>query len=143
MECKGPYHIRKRCPKLIALADEKEKSRRMTIPEQQVLMNNQYQFYPNNPQYSFQPPYYYYHHHPNNGYAYPFPMVSHQRVWTQPYSNEQPIIYPNFPYHETQMTNSNRSFYSNNQRRKQCYGCGSPNHLRAQCPQFQANPIQR
>ncbi len=87
----------------------------------------------------------YYYHHPTNGYPYPFQIVPHQRIWTQPYSNEGPI----FSYHSNeqqqpqQINNSNRSFYSNNQRRKQCYGCGSPNHLRAQCPQFQANTDQR
>ncbi len=86
----------------------------------------------------------------HNGYTtYPFQIVPHQRIWIQPYSNEGPLIYQNYPYHsidqqqQQQLNNSNRSFYSQNQRRKYCYGCGSPHHLRAQCPQFQANPDQR
>ncbi len=79
-------------------------------------------------------PQYYY---PTNGYHYPF-----QRIWTQPYSNERPIIYSNFPYN-TNDQHSNRSFYSNNQRRKTCYLCGSPNHLKTQCSQFQTNTVQR
>lgn len=99
-------------------------------------MNNQYEIYRNNPQYSFYQQYYY----PPNFYHYPFPIPSHQRIWTQPYSNAQPIIYSNEQQQQQpqqQINNSNRSYYSNNQRRKTCYLCGSPNHLQTQCSQFQ------
>ncbi|CAF0817585.1 unnamed protein product [Rotaria sordida] len=148
-ECKELYHIRKRCPKLISLANEKEKLKRVNIPEQQqqILINNQYESYPNistnNSQYSLYPQYYY----STNGYQYPYQAIPHQRIWTQPYSNERPIIYPNFSYQlnqqqQQQTNNSKRLFYSNNQRRK-CFICGSPNHIKAQCSQFQTNTLQR
>ncbi len=104
-----------------------------------MLINNQYEFYRNNSQFSLYPQYYY----PNNGYHYPFQIEPQQRIWTQPYSNERPIIYSNFSYHTNDQQNSNRSFYSNNQRRKTCYLCGSPNHLKTQCSQFQPNTVQR
>jgi hypothetical protein len=142
VECKGPYHIRKRCPKLISLSNEKEKLKRLTIPSEQILINNQYEFYRNNSQFCLYPEYNY----PRNVYSYPFQIIPHQRVWTQPYSNEGSIIYPNISYYQNdqqQTNNSNRSFYSQNQRRKQCYRCGSPNHLIFQCPQNPTNSIQR
>ncbi|CAF3417767.1 unnamed protein product [Rotaria sp. Silwood1] len=153
-ECNELYHIRKRCPKLISLANEKEKLKRVSIIEQphhqqqqqqQILINNQYESYSNistnNSQYSLCQQYYY----PTNGYQYPYQIVPHQRIWTQPYSNERPIIYSNFSYqlNQQQQTNhSNRLSHSNNQRRK-CFQCGSPNHLKAQCSQFQTNTLQR
>ncbi|CAF3442632.1 unnamed protein product [Rotaria sp. Silwood1] len=153
-ECNELYHIRKRCPKLISLANEKEKLKRVSITEQphhqqqQILINNQYESYSNistnNSQYSLCQQYYY----PTNGYQYPYQIVPHQRIWTQPYSNERPIIYSNFSYQlnqqqQQQQTNhSNRLSHSNNQRRK-CFQCGSPNHLKAQCSQFQTNTLQR
>ncbi|CAF1267106.1 unnamed protein product [Adineta steineri] len=155
-ECKGPYHIRKRCPKLITLADEKERLKRMAISEQQqqqqqqyVLMNNHYPIYfnnspNNNSQFSVNSQYYY----PIHGYQYPFQVIPQQRIWTQPYSNERPIVYQNFNYYsndqqqQQQINNSNRINYSNNPRKK-CYVCGSSNHLKAQCSQIQTNTIQR
>ncbi|UJR23877.1 hypothetical protein I4U23_026849 [Adineta vaga] len=149
-ECKGPYHIRKRCPKLITLANEKERLKRannLQQQQQQVSMNTPYSIFPNispnNSQYSFNSQYYY----QTNGYTYPYPIVSQQRTWIQPYSNEQPIIYPAMPYHsigqqQQQSNNSNRFYYSNNQRRI-CFICKSPNHLKAQCPQIQSHTVQR
>ena len=121
IECKGPYHIRKRCPKVLALANEKEKLKRLAQNEQQNLFNNQYNFYRNNPQLAFYPQYY--------GYQYSFPP---QRIWTQPYSNQGPA----FSYHPSNNNNNNNSFY----RKKQCYACGSLNHIIAQCP---SNTYQR
>lgn len=146
-ECKGPYHIRKRCPKVISLANEKEKLKRTTIPEQQQpppsMIPNHHQFYPNPSHYYYPPP----SSHINHGYSYPYEMISQQqqRIWAQPYSNDGSRMYPmvNYYPYDQQMNNSNRSFYSNNQRTKQCYGCGSINHLRAQCPQFPPNTLQR
>ncbi|CAF2443390.1 unnamed protein product [Rotaria sp. Silwood2] len=147
-ECKELYHIRKRCPKLISLTNEKERLKRVIVPEQQqqqILINNQYESYSNistnNSQYSLYSQYYYL----PNEYQYPYQIGSHQRIWTQPYSNERPLIYSNFPYQlnqQQQTNNSNRLFYSNNQRRK-CFICGSPNHLKAQCSQFPTNTLQR
>lgn len=154
IECKGPYHIRKRCPKLISLANEKEKAKRVTVPNQQITNNNQYEIYRNNPQYPFYQQYYY---PPQpNFYHHPLQMPPHQRIWTQPYSNDRPIIYstdhhhyyqhqhhqqqPHHQQHQQQhqqINNSNRSYYSNNPRRKTCYLCGSANHLQTQCTQFQ------
>lgn len=148
-ECKGPYHIRKRCPKLISAATEKEKLNRTNVSQQpppSVIANHQQQqhVYAVPPQYS----YYYYHPsaYPNNGYSYPFEMLPQQRVWTQPYSNDGSRIYPMVNYyspHEQSVNHSNRTNYSNNSRRKQCYGCGSTDHLRAQCPLLQRNTLQR
>lgn len=90
------------------------------------MIPNHHQFYPI-------PSHYYYHHsYVHHGYE----MFAHQRLWNQPYSNDGSRMY-------SMVNNSNRSFYSNNQRKKQCYGCGSIHHLRAQCPQFQANTLQR
>ncbi|CAF1111531.1 unnamed protein product [Adineta ricciae] len=141
-ECKGPYHIRKRCPKLITLANEKERLKRVNLPQQQhqMLINNSYPLYSNIPpnanysQYSFNPQHYY----PTNGYAYPYPTLPPQRIWTQPYSNDQPMIYPAFAYHTNtyqQSTNFNRSYHPNNSRRF-CFICGDPSHIRAQCPRI-------
>ncbi|CAF3799565.1 unnamed protein product, partial [Rotaria magnacalcarata] len=154
-ECKEPYHIRKRCPKLISLISEKEKLKRVIIPEQQqqkqhhqqqTLINHQYDSYSissnnNNSRFQTYPQYYY----STNEYQYPFQVASNQRVWTQPYSNERPIIHSNFSYQsnyqQQSANNSNRPFYSNNQRRK-CFICGSSNHLKAQCSQFHSNTLQ-
>ncbi|CAF3156096.1 unnamed protein product [Rotaria socialis] len=158
-ECKEPYHIRKRCPKLISLISEKEKLKRVIIPEQQqqkqqqhhqqqTLINHQYDLYSissdnnNNNRFQTYPQYYY----SANGYQYPIQVASNQRVWTQPYSNHRPIIHSNFSYQsnyqQQSANNSNRPFYSNSQRRK-CFICGSSNHLKAQCSQFHSNTLQR
>jgi hypothetical protein len=122
--------------------------KRTNIPsqQQQMVTNNQYESYPNssnnNSQFPFYPQYYY----PPHGYQYPVSMTPHHRVWTQPYSDDRSQVYSNFHYHpnnqQQQQQNSNRLFYSNNQRRK-CFQCGSPNHLKAQCSQFQTNIVHR
>lgn len=106
-------------------------------PSMMVNHHSQQQFYAvpsHNP--------YYYYYHPPNGYSYPFEMIPQQRIWTQPYSNESSRNSPMMNYYHPS-DHSNRTFNSNNQRKKHCYGCGSVDHLRAQCPQFQRNPLQR
>ena len=109
-------------------------------------MNNSYDLYSNVPSNNSQFPFYQQYYYPPNGYEYSFPVAPHQRIWTQPYSNERPMVYSNFSYQsneqQQQANNSNRLYHPNNQRRK-CYHCGSSNHLIAQCTQFQTNTVQR
>lgn len=146
-DCKESYHIRKHCQKSLTLLNEKDKLKAIPLVGQhQLLTSRPYEQYPNTSTNNNPFPFYSQYYYPINGYQYSMPVMSQQRIWTQPYSNESPVVYTHLPYHLNQqqqpINNSNRYFYSNNQRRK-CFLCGSPNHLKANCPQFQANNLRR
>ena len=62
-----------------------------------------------------------------------------QRIWTQPYSNERPIIYSMINNHQLILI----VYFIQIINDEKCFLCGSSNHLKAQCSQFQTNPVQR
>ena len=129
--CKGPYHIRKRCPKLAALSNDYEKKRRVfNNSEQQSYMNNYLPFSSNN----FREKSYY--NDNQNAYNHSKFASSNQRSH-QYVANEKSREFYNASHQSVeQTTNFN---YQNNYPRKECFSCGSFDHLRAQCPLLHKN----
>jgi hypothetical protein len=135
--CKGPYHIRKRCPKLATLAHENDKKIRTTNNHnQQVYTDNRSQFPTNN----FQEDYYYY----SNTHG----QYNHPNEHNYPQSappNHRPFRYGKDFYNssEHQGNNSHR-LYQQNYSKKGCFYCRDPGHIKAHCPALQKNnSIQR
>jgi hypothetical protein len=139
--CKGPYHIRKRCPKLASLANEQEKRKQMNN-EQQGYMEDHSSYYPNTfRENSYYPPQMYNAQHYNEYYPASEQQVLRyangggRRVFNN--SHNQPM--------EQQRNYSHRSYRPNNNNNiKACFKCGSTDHIRAQCPlPNRTNGVQR
>ena len=139
--CGGPYHIRKRCPKLASLANENERRKQAQFYEQQQQhMHNYNSFHP----------------YPFRGNA---PMVdprgyplvnaydngmfdpAHQRPMRRPYQygNTRGFYHPHHPSMEQQAMNAHPA----NNSPRACFLCGSPEHIKAHCPQNRPSGIQR
>ncbi|CAF1121495.1 unnamed protein product [Rotaria sp. Silwood1] len=132
--CRGPYHIRKRCPKLASLANENEKKKRTTnYTTQQHYMNNHSTYLSNKSRDYVQS------NNNGNGYQQPKSAPPNQRPF-QYTTNEKRRDFHNSLDEPT--NNSHRS-HQHNQFRKECYICNSTDHLKAQCPLQQKNTVQR
>ena len=136
--CKGPYHIRKRCPKLASLANENEKKRRaFNYSEQKGNADNHSGFQSNNIR-DNRPNY-----HNGNGYPNSKSSPFNQRLHGFT-ANERPrgfrSLTSNFSEQERQ--NSPRLSEQNNGR-KECFICKSTDHLKAQCPQGRKNNLPK
>ncbi|CAF3421570.1 unnamed protein product [Rotaria sp. Silwood1] len=132
--CRGPYHIRKRCPKLASLANENEKKKRTTnYITQQHYMNNHSTYLSNKSRDYVQS------NNNGNGYQQPKSAPPNQRPF-QYTTNEKRRDFHNSLEEPT--NNSHRS-HQHNQFRKECYICNSTDHLKAQCPLQQKNTVQR
>ncbi|UJR24938.1 hypothetical protein I4U23_006302 [Adineta vaga] len=117
--CKGPYHIRKRCPKLALLAHEKEKKKRsMNHPNQQ---QQQITFVGNNSNSSSNM----YH---TNGYHHPQSAPVNQQPFRYahpgPYANEYPRTNNSYRSQQQQQNYKNQG----------CFHCGHLDHYKADCP---------
>lgn len=127
--CKGPYHIRKRCPKLASLANETEKKKRViNRVEQPTPNNNRMAFVSNNFQDNAYSNYYRYGYNPSKS-------TSSDQYSSRYVANEKSREFHNssFQSFEQTMRYPNRS----NEHRKKCFKCGSTDHLKAQCPSSQ------
>lgn len=138
VDCKGPYHPRKRCPKTIEQANEKERLKRMVAAEQRRQHPAQPPIYPqfpsNNLQFAANPQFYY----PVNAYQQPYAVMPQPRIWTHPYSTgPPPMVYPSFSFYAPQRPMMHNAYRSQppNHARKRCYRCGSFDHLIGHCPQ--------
>ena len=130
--CKGPYHIRKRCPKLATLAyEENKKQRTVNNSDQQYQMDNRSQGSSNH---SRDGGYYYsnkhgryYNNNNVNGYTQPKSAPPNQHTYEFYNSNEQ------------QINNSSRSYQQRYSRPQECFLCRQPGHIKINCPLFQQN----
>jgi hypothetical protein len=129
--CHGPYHIRKRCPKLAALSNERQKKKRGI--NQQWDMNGYYtstsNYYQDNSNW---------YSNKNHGYNYPKSAPPNQqqqlRYTTQDGSRE---------FHNTNYYPNENNSQHRNQIRK-CFNCGSPDHIKAKCPESKKTaPVQQ
>ncbi|CAF1174331.1 unnamed protein product [Adineta steineri] len=138
--CKGPYHIRKRCPKLAALANENEKKRRtVNHTEQQstTFVSNNYR----------DNSYYYSNKHQNqysnnsNGYNYPKSASVNQRSFRYDQKDSSNSTYYSNEYRSN---NSHRSYQQNSNNNRACFNCGNFDHIKVHCPLLSNNnSIQR
>ena len=109
--CHGPYHIRKRCPKLAQLHHEQEKQRRMQM--------NPAGAYP-----------------PMQGYPMIYPQYDpHAAFLVQTYNDGTRTFYG-----RPQPGSANGYYQPNYPQQRQCFQCGSVEHVKAQCPQRRQNP---
>lgn len=113
--CKGPHHIRKRCPKLATLVYEDEKQKRFDKKTEEKYSSSRYSNK---------------NHSNDNRRNYPHSAPTNQQQFR--YSNNQDRS------NEQYKTNSYRSHQQNNTNR-QCFICGKSDHLKAQCPNKKAN----
>ncbi|CAF4500350.1 unnamed protein product, partial [Rotaria sp. Silwood2] len=133
--CKGPYHIRKRCPKLAALANENEKKKRTTnYNEQQSYMNNHSTYLSNNVQDNIR-----YYNNTRNGYNQPKSAPPNQRPFQYAVNEKSREFHNSFE----QSTNNSRRSYPYNHYRKECYICKSTEHLKAECPSQKKHAVQQ
>ncbi|CAF0961898.1 unnamed protein product [Rotaria magnacalcarata] len=129
--CKGPYHIRKRCPKLAALSNDYEKKKRLfNSSEHQYYTNNSLPFSSNN---SREKSYY---NNSYNGYNHSKSASSNQRSLRY-VANEKSSEFNNASHLSIKQTTN--TAYQNNYPRKGCFNCGSFDHLKAQCPLLHKN----
>ncbi len=140
--CNGPYHIRKRCPKLATLANEKEKMKQAEQQQSRAKMAGPGVPYMNGVHHPFPsqyPPQYFrqYSHPPVMSGHYQYPIMAEPRQWMHPYANGAPLVFTNsttyFPV-EQQMAPPPRYNHT-----RACYSCGSSDHLKAHCPQLRLN----
>jgi len=112
--CKGPYHIRKRCPKLATLANENEKKKRImnNFEQQRYMDKNSYRHSNNNN---------------INGRNYPKSAPPNQHPFR--YANEDRS---REYYNSNEQQRNNNSHRSYN--RRGCFECGQFDHMKANCP---------
>jgi hypothetical protein len=131
--CKGPYHIRKRCPALATLSNETQRKKRaMNYSNQEWNMDDYYHsmsnYYQDNANWRSNKN----NHSYNNGRNHPNSAPPNQQPFRYTTQNGLREFY-----------NSNEQQMNNSQHRnskRNCFRCGSTDHMKAQCP-LQKKPI--
>ncbi|CAF1021216.1 unnamed protein product [Adineta ricciae] len=125
--CKGPYHIRKRCPTLASLAHEKERKKRLDNHSEQQktpFIGNNFNSSPNT---NYRQLSNYTNGHQRNNQ--PKSAPTNQRPFRYPHPPELPNEYP-------RMNNTPRWQQPQNYKTAMtCFKCGEIGHMRKECPQ--------